>query len=167
MHLRLVVVIVAILVASCQKDETLQIEDGYPEVDPALWPYFERFEAEGLQRGLLIDLNDAQIIGLIENIHESDVVGQCSYGYSDPGTITIDQNFWSSAGTLEREMIVFHELGHCYLDRIHLDDAFPSGYCVSIMSSGTGYCRMAYTMANRDYYLDELFLEDGPAMAGD
>jgi len=49
-------------------------------------------------------------------------------------------------------------LGHCVLNREHLDDADNQGNCVSIMTSGTGSCHINYTIATRKNLLDELFM---------
>ena len=133
------------------------VQAKYPDVNRELWTHFETFETEGARRGIFIDLATSEITGSIEPLHQDGVAGSCSYGFSNPGSIKIDRTFWQRSSNLIREMIVFHELGHCYLKRGHLEDAFQSGYCISIMRSGTCCCRDAYTLENRDYYLDELF----------
>ncbi len=150
--------IIFLTTTGCQGIDILDVaKDRYPGVDRALWSYFENFELEGAHRGLNIDLASSNITAHVQIIAEDNVAGVCSYGYSNPGAIRIDQAFWDRSGSLDREMIVFHELGHCFLKRKHKEDVFPSGYCVSIMRSGTCCCRDAYTAQNRSYYLDELF----------
>ncbi len=126
-------------------------------VDEELKPHFLTFEAEGLRRGLQIDLSDAGITGAIEEIQEEEVVGQCAQHNHNPNKVTVDQEFWMSASDLYKEFIVFHELGHCYLTRGHLDDAYPNGQCLSIMRSGLGDCWDVYNGRTRKNYLDELF----------
>ena len=58
-------------------------------------------------------------------------------------------------------MIVFHELGHCYLTRGHKDERKNNGTCASIMRSGKAACMDFYTSDNRKEYLDELFDMEG------
>ncbi len=146
------------LLCGCQENGLLDFtQDKYPGVDQPLWSYFESFEEEGARRGLSIDLESSQITAKIDQIDEDNVAGLCSYGYASPGNITIDQAFWNRSNNLSREMILFHELGHCFLKRDHKEDVFANGYCQSIMRSGTCCCRDAYTLENRTYYLDELF----------
>jgi len=58
---------------------------------------------------------------------------------------------------LIKELIVFHELGHCFLQRGHREDALPNGACVSIMRSGIEDCLDNYTSETRSFYIDELF----------
>ena len=69
----------------------------------------------------------------------------------------IDIDFWNSASESAREMIVFHELGHCFLQRGHNDNKQDDGTCVSIMRSGKGGCIDFYTSSNRGSLLDELY----------
>lgn len=132
-------------------------ENTYPNVDAALWSYFAAFEYEAALRNIRVDLAQERIQGSIENITESNVVGQCSYGGYARSHVVIDQNFWSRTNDLSREMIVFHELGHCFLYRDHTEGRFTDGTCLSIMRSGLQACRDNYRSSTRDFYLDELF----------
>ncbi len=129
----------------------------FANVDERLWEFFENFEEEAEKRGLAFDLNTFNLIGTIEDIHDDGVAGTCSYGFRGPRDVTVDEPFWNAAGSLSREMIVFHELGHCVLDRDHSEALTDNGFCASIMRSGTGNCRTLYNSLNRDYYVDELF----------
>lgn len=152
--------ILPIVTISCLRDAPFQHQEPqplYPNVEEALWPYFTDFEREGRARGLDINLVQAGISASIQEINEQHVAGLCSYRSYRPNEITIDKSFWNRSNALFRELIVFHELGHCYLGRDHLENAFSNGLCKSIMRSGTCCCRDAYTNTNRTYYLDELF----------
>jgi hypothetical protein len=126
-------------------------------VSPQLQSYFERFAIEAAARGVDFDYERDRIEGYLVPITELGVEGKCTFNSVDPDRITVDLDFWNRASDLEREFIVFHELGHCFLDRSHLDDALLNGNCVSIMHSGLGTCRNAYSQATRSDYLDELF----------
>ncbi|MCB0685443.1 MAG: hypothetical protein KDC53_02925 [Saprospiraceae bacterium] len=129
----------------------------YPGVDSSLYAAFSMFEYEGNLRGFSIDLSNSGITASFTDIPEIHVAGQCRYDYLNRKSILIDSIYWHIASGLNRELIVFHELGHCYLDRDHLDTAFSNGICRSIMRSGTCCCQDAYNERNRKYYLDELF----------
>ncbi len=155
-------ILFSLVFSSCYRDGFLSEQvtppsPRFPGVHEAIWTHFESFENEAARRGIAINLATANITAMIADINDHNVAGQCSYGYGGPRRITIDKPFWNRANHLRREMIVFHELGHCYLDRGHTEATFESGYCRSIMRSGTCCCRDAYTSQNRDYYLDELF----------
>ncbi len=147
--------------ASCEGEneivEPIPQSEIYPNVAKELRPYFMRFEAAGSERSLNIDLTTSRITGVIEEISKENVIGKCSYSYHDPKKVTVDLEFWSSASDLYKEFIVFHELGHCYLGRDHLEESFPNGRCISIMRSGLGDCWDFYNGRTQKEYVDELF----------
>ncbi len=142
--------------SACQKDdEPITPENDPITVDTELQSYFNSFIAEGAKRGVSVDLSE--IYGLIEEIDEENVAGQCSYSSAHPNRIIIDKSYWERASIAYRELVVFHELGHCSLMRDHRDDSSPNGICQSIMNSGLSDCRLLYNDQNREAYLDELF----------
>jgi hypothetical protein len=152
---------------SCQQDifnnnldsEPQDEEDIlYPLVDEDLWSYFVEFEKEASLRNIDIDLEQLRLTGNISKIHEDNVAGVCHYSSNSPNVITIDQSFWNQSSEYSKEMVVFHELGHCVLGKGHREDADGNGSCLSIMRSGLGNCITRYNQQNRAYYLDELFL---------
>jgi hypothetical protein len=128
------------------------------EIDAQLAPFFERFESEALQRGLEAPVT-GQVSGRLTTIEESGVAGRCEHYTNRPNAVLVDQSYWQKASELQKEYLVFHELGHCFLQRSHLDDRDAYGRCVSIMQSGQDACRMSYTYVTREGYLDELFTE--------
>jgi hypothetical protein len=146
------VLILSVMTAfwSCNKEDELFI-------DPALQEYFDRFMVEGASRNVTVDYVKSRISGYMRLIGEPGVIGQCAHSESEPNKVFIDQLYWNTATDLEREFVVFHELGHCVLNREHLDDSDNQGNCVSIMTSGTGSCHINYTVSTRKGLLDELF----------
>ncbi|MCB0632332.1 MAG: hypothetical protein R2824_19250 [Saprospiraceae bacterium] len=147
-----------LLLAGCQKEEGVTV-DNYT-IQEELVPYFDRFQEEGAARGVTVDFVAAQLSAVLDDIAEPNVSGQCYYNGGDPNRLVIDRAFWSQASDIKREFVIFHELGHCYLGRSHLDTANPDGTCVSMMHSGLSGCRNAYNSWTRSAYLDELFLEN-------
>ncbi len=154
------------LFTACQRDAIADLAEApaepetrtFPDVDERLWSYFERFETEGQARGFDVDLVASRISGVIEDLDGEHIAGQCTtFGNFRPGSVTIDSEFWEASNDLFKEFIIFHELGHCYLDRDHREDAFSNGRCVSIMRSGTLDCRDNYNVATRAAYISELF----------
>ncbi len=156
---------------ACQKDfaepifEEPIVEAGpksYPDVDRALWPYFERFEIAAAEQNMDIDLIQTETTGTIEDIEDENVAGLCNYatnrlGHIVENHVTIDLEFWNRFNDNVKEMIVFHELGHCVLGRDHKEGQLQDGRCLSIMRSGLEPCRDIYNSATKDYYIDELF----------
>lgn len=155
-----------ISILSCQKDEqnfVAPTENSYPNVDPSLWSYFQDFEEEAAARGLRVDLVDFGVTAEIQELSEQNVAGQCTYGSAIGSEIIIDQGFWNDFPSRQiREMVIFHELGHCYLHRGHTEGAHADGTCISIMRSGLENCQDNYNALTRDEYLDELFSVSNP-----
>ncbi|MBX2816216.1 MAG: hypothetical protein KTR24_09465 [Saprospiraceae bacterium] len=122
-------------------------------MDERLSVHVLRFQEEAAVRGLAVDINNlgGQITALDE------VAGQCVHHAESGNLLRIDGEYWRLANPVMQEFLVFHELGHCLLDRRHLDTKDSSGVCVSMMHSGLGSCRNAYSETTREQYLDELF----------
>lgn len=154
--------ILLVSISSCNRDDDdLELEGKeYPNVERALWPYFETFELEAEKRGFEVDLIERGIKGKVEVIEEENIGGLCNYHTDDANEVVINSAIWYSASELIKELILFHELGHCYLGRDHRDDAYDNNYCKSIMRSGVGGCDDHYTVGTRSSYLDELFDPD-------
>ncbi len=128
----------------------------YPDVSQELCPFFQSFEEEAAKRGLVVDLKNSGVKGRLTNIYGS-IVGICSnYSVKE---ILIDQNFWERSSQLSKELIVFHELGHCYLNKVHNNQVTANGTCGSIMRSGQGDCIDYYTEKTRVDLLDKFFSE--------
>lgn len=155
--LSLITLLLVLLAIGCQKEE-LEVENIY--IDEALAPYLERFSVEGAARGVTVDFESANISAYLENIPAAGVSGQCYHNNDAPNRLVIDVVFWNQASDIRREFVIFHELGHCFLQRSHLETMRSDGTCASMMHSGLSGCRNAYSSATRATYLDELFLEE-------
>jgi len=139
-----------VIASSCNKEND-------NEIAAELQVYFDNFVEEGTARGMEISLDDVDIGGYIENIEQRGTLGQCKSYSNGSGQVVIDEPYWNRVDETEREYLVFHELGHCLLDREHLDSKDVSGICTSIMQSGEGRCKGIYNLDNRQELLDELF----------
>ncbi|MCC6815779.1 MAG: hypothetical protein IT267_05160 [Saprospiraceae bacterium] len=136
-----------LVIFSCQKLEVFIVEDEFQF-------YLETFVTEGLKRNVNI-LQASQQINILFGTLSNSIVGQCQKS-NDNHTILIERVYWDKASYLEREQLLFHELGHCILNRHHFDESH-SGYCVSIMRSNSWICDLVYNSTTREGYLDELF----------
>lgn len=148
MHKLIILSLLLLTTFSCTKDETVS-------VDAALQPLFDDFASEAQTRGMNLDMSHYS--GIFMELEENNVAAKCQTLSNGSKRVVVDQSFWISASALQREMVVFHELGHCVLNRPHLDDARTDGSCVSMMQSGLSLCKMSYTNLTRSAYLDELF----------
>ncbi|GLR19787.1 hypothetical protein [Portibacter lacus] len=142
--------IVLVCVGSCAK------EYGY-DVDPEIQPFFDLFEEEAALRGITVDLDAAGIGATIDFIRDNSTVGQCQNSDEGNRRVLVDKSFWADYDYYGKEFIIFHELGHCYLDRLHENSVLTGNICASIMQSGVSGCINAYGEETREEYLNELF----------
>ncbi len=149
----------SLFLCSCLPENSLPDEstDDLSNIDIELKEFFIAFENAAVTRGVEMDLSEFELTGSIEEIHQENVAGICHYNSNLPNRITIDKSFWKNSSKMLKEMVVFHELGHCVLARGHREAENQNGHCLSIMRSGTGTCTTLYNANNRKYYLDELF----------
>jgi len=128
-----------------------------------LRPFYDNFIEEMNTRGL--DLGDIPI-----NLDFSNSLpqGYCGRGYFDQNInaarVEIVPDCWGDRPYIEKEGLMFHELGHALLGRGHTFGSLPNGSRKSIMC--TGPTCSPFTTYNihqtqqRSYYLDELINED-------
>lgn len=121
---------------------------------------FSAFEAAGASVGKPISTDDL-IITLDPSLASSyGATGMC---YTRPDTtpnIHIDQGYWQHSTDTQKQILLFHEMGHCLLGRVH-NNSLSNGMAVSIMyfasdmwTSGTA---QQYYLDNRQSYVYELF----------
>ena len=91
-----------------------------------------------------------------DNKGEGNVIGVC-IPTSRP-MILFDRQYWESASPIEREMLAYHEFGHCLLDLEHNEKMMnlngrqrPESLMYPSIFSQYWYMEM------QDYYLAELF----------
>ena len=136
---------------SCGKDAS------EASIDAALLPYFESFQREANARGVDFTVDGSNISGAIVNIAGNNIVAQCTHNENTPSVVSVDVDYWNTATQQEKEFYIYHELGHCYLRRVHDDSKDKEGNCLSIMHSSVDACKFVYNGNTRSEYLDELF----------
>jgi hypothetical protein len=144
---KLLILLLITSFSSCQKDN--------PPIDDRLQPYFDKFIIEASQRGKILGLDN--LSGSIVEIGGNSIVAQCTQFENNPDEIKVDKTYWSSASESQKEFYIFHELGHCLLNRDHLNATDKNGNCISIMHGTSGACKFLYNESTRSSYLDELF----------
>jgi len=127
-----------------------------------LEPYVEEFILQANLHGLHMNLEDYNFeikFGDIDDIH---VAGSCN---RVENLIIIDYLLWERKDEQEKEWLIFHELGHCLLDRGHRNEKTQSFECMSIMKGVEEDFECSsnlYSQRWRNYYIDELFDERTP-----
>ncbi len=143
--------ILAFLFASCTSDKDEVV------INQELKPYFESFKTEASKRGIDFDPYQAKISTEIVNIAGTNIIAQCKRYNGPASVISVDIAYWNTASETDKEFYLYHELGHCFLKRNHLDDKDTEGNCISIMHGSKDACQFHYNKLSRDAYLDELF----------
>jgi hypothetical protein len=143
-------------------------------IEATLKPFVASFLKEAKARNVKIDTTN--LILKLNTTAVTDKCGTCMQSNnkgSSQKTVEIFNNVvtcWQLATYNGKEALVFHELGHCLLNRIeHKDDKFANGSPKSIMVSANTdlYTPCVYVIdgnvdacnktARRKYYIDELF----------
>lgn len=133
-------------------------------IDPELQPYVDRFLAEASKRGIEIDLEESGLDMKFEiDISTPDYAGICRYRLG-ANEIGIDRERWDNSTETRKEWLIYHELGHCVLDRRHRNDQFDNGMWKSMMRGDPLTAQelrtpLCYLWERDQYYIDELFDE--------
>ena len=86
-------------------------------------------------------------------------LGLCTLDVYNQPLIVIDRKFWRFASDIQKEFVLFHELGHCVLFRKHKPGQVEGMMYAKIKSSimnPRAFDALVYEMF-RGYYLFELF----------
>jgi len=143
---------------NCRKNPDIGASGEYL-VDPAFEPYVQEFIAEGAKRGQTIDFSDS---GLIVEFSDGSVQTASGFCYVGEHHVVIDKSEWTSLSEDVRGFLLFHELGHCELDRGHKNEKFSNDVWQSIMRGsplqGTEvWIPIPFFGFRKDYFVDELF----------
>lgn len=139
---------------SCQKATNTINIDPAPNNVVSIQGLKAIFESEANTRGKKIDFGSTEI-QIKENL------GGAGFSDVEKKIVFLDKVTWDSFNNLEKESLLFHELGHLLLGRPHQNLRFGNGEYVSMMRAGdAGKVQgIDYQGDKRKYYLDELFNE--------
>ena len=140
---------------SCQKEKIQLVPSEFE-------PYVDEFFHQAQLRGYDIYKKDFDFSITLEDIEDPTADGLC---YFDGNRIVIDEPSWIRKNEQEKEFIIFHELGHCLLDRNHRKVKTTNNECYSYMrgrdrdiDEDDFSCSLnLYSKEWKKYYLDELF----------
>jgi hypothetical protein len=149
--------ILSLTLTACGKDHTPQLS-----IQGQYQPYVDAFQARSKMAGHSIQITDL-IIQSVDSIEEKYVVAKClGNNGSTPPTIVVSQQYWTHLDVFYREELIFHEMGHCVLNRSHRTDV-NNNLPLSIMNpyifAGDGYT------TNYSQYMHELFFSNDLASA--
>ncbi|MCP9756848.1 hypothetical protein EGI26_16910 [Lacihabitans sp. CCS-44] len=131
-----------------------------PVIDPLFSSYFNKFLEEGQKRGKTFSEEEKAISIKLSNYPRT--LGNYA-GYATQETRTIDiDSVWLHFSDSQKEKLLFHELGHLMLKRVHSFHRLPNGEYSSLMATtdnNVDKCSVPINIGNlrKKYYLDELF----------
>jgi len=123
-----------------------------PATPASIAPYETRFRTTGQTYGA--NFGNRTVTFGFRSFFGS-TVGMCSFSSSGRNHVDFSTSAWSRGSDTFKEMLSFHELGHCLLGRGHKNTTHSSGRPESIMNSWL-FNEKTY-LANRDAYLKELY----------
>lgn len=126
-------------------------------IDSAVMPYYDRFNDEtGIQ--------PYKISAYLDKLPK-EIGGICWTKFQVDNTmfryIVFNADFWDYLNDLGKEQLVFHELGHCVLNRDHRKDLFKRTLLGRELIPASIMYPVAFGMEDfyqeyRDFYIDEL-----------
>jgi len=157
--------VVLVLLASCSDDGQEPRPQNVYDVDSEFESYVQEFIQEGAQRGEQIDFSDTGLSVAFSDFPLNGAAGLCTF---TTHSIVIDKENWFRFSDRFRSYLLFHELGHCELDRLHKNDLFADGTWKSMMrgdpfQGNTIRIPVPYYGFRKSYYIDELFNPNTPS----
>ena len=122
--------------------------------------YVDRFVSEAAKRSIKIDISRLNVV------YSDTLKFYCGYGVSSTQTVQISNRpgCWSEQTDFNKEILLFHEMGHAILLRNHNNTKLPNGDFKTMMFGGNQFSLYSEdTPERRKYYLDELFNSSTPA----
>lgn len=135
--------------AACGQPESPEITKKQSYIEPEFEYFVSIFE---LEQNVNVDI-EMKFAKL-----EYPSVGMCYYHQYQDGTrefvnIEIDPDYWQSTSETRKEVLLFHELGHCVLGRDHDEQRIYYTVPKSIMYP---YLFEQAYQTHRSYYVEEL-----------
>lgn len=93
---------------------------GVPFVDPTIQPYVDRYEQYKIK---FASVGGVRPISIYFKTLPGSFIGMCYIKSSGERVIEIDPDFWFSNTDIDREILILHEMGHCDLNRDHVENS--------------------------------------------
>jgi hypothetical protein len=149
-------VLLGVSASSCAPKE--KQHESFLQVDAPFQDYVHNFETVSAQEGQSIQIDDLIVqFGDTPTLNET---GVCEWADNETPKITVNERIWNTLNDYDRQEVIFHELGHCILKRVHQTSEIM-GYngSVQIAESVMYPYRISGTIYrdNIAHYNDELF----------
>lgn len=115
-------------------------------INPELKEYMTMWEKETKIKPILRKVEFAKL--------DKEIAGIC---YFFTRTVLLDKDYWETLNVFQKKTLLYHELGHCVLYKMHnneiLKDGCPKSLMLERMFSSD---QMSCYINRQDYYLQEL-----------
>ncbi len=132
--------------------------EAFLQIDGPFQDFVHNFEQTSAQEGTPLTVNDLILtFGSTPSMNET---GVCEYSEDETPKITINQRIWNTLNDYDKQEVIFHELGHCVLRRIHQNSEMRAYNNTQTIPSSVMYpYRIAGTIYrdHMPHYHDELF----------
>jgi len=123
-------------------------------------PYLIAFEEAANARGMDLVIDDIVVsFGSNLELDGVEAAGLCNFETETTAASieldTMSENWLAHESS--REILIFHELGHCVLNRGHINATLPASQYKSVMKATGEPVYANFCNFKKDYYLDELF----------
>lgn len=152
--------IIGLIVISCSAGGFLTYEEPR-ELDT----YLQEFKSAADKRGYDLTIPKRFKVKLVDKVDGRNTVkGFCTEDI--PMVIRLEKDYWMQADSTQKKILLFHEFGHCLLNRNHTNEILPNGEWKSLMRGGSLPEDRSYVINFRgvrmEYYWDELFYPNTP-----
>jgi hypothetical protein len=117
---KLIVVVFIAFLSGCGSGSGLNISAEFQST-------FDTFKSELASRNVNIQINNLTI-QMDQTLVGTPNTAVCTIAWGKAPVISVNPSIWSSLNIKDQEMVIFHELGHCILGRIHNDTMIPTPF---------------------------------------
>lgn len=108
-------VLLGLSASACAPKE--KAHELFLQVDAPFQNYVHNFEQVSSDEGQALVIDDLVVsFGSTPSLNET---GVCEWAENETPRITINQRIWNTLTDYDRQEVMFHELGHCVLRRVH------------------------------------------------
>jgi hypothetical protein len=115
LKLTLLFAAIAVSASACAPKE--KEHEAFLQVDGPFQDYVSNFEQASAEQGMPLRIVDLILgFGSTPSLNET---GVCEWAENETPRIIINARIWNTLNDYDRQEVIFHELGHCVLRRIH------------------------------------------------
>lgn len=91
--------------------------EAFLQIDSPFQQYVSNFEQVSAEEGSPLTITDLVVsFGVTNSLNET---GVCEWAENETPRIIVNQRIWNTLSDYDRQEVIFHELGHCVLRRVH------------------------------------------------